>query len=68
MTGRAIAPRVYVALGISGTSEHMVGLRRVGVIVAVNKNPKAPIFKGADLGLVSEVGALLPHLEVALAR
>jgi len=68
MTGRAIAPRLYVALGVSGTSEHMVGLRRAGTIVAVNKNPKAPIFKTADLGVVADLAALLPHLGAALAR
>ncbi len=68
MTGRAIAPRLYVALAISGTSEHMVGLRRAGTIVAVNKNPKAPIFKSADLGIVADVAAVLLHLGAALAR
>src|SRR5206468_4287213 len=49
LTGRAIAPRLYVALALSGAPEHVVGLRRAGVIVAINKNPKAPIFKAADL-------------------
>lgn len=68
MTGRSIAPRLYVALAISGTSEHMVGLRRAGTIVAVNKNPKAPIFKTVDLGVVADVAVLLPHLAGALAR
>jgi electron transfer flavoprotein alpha subunit len=66
LTGRAIAPRLYVALGISGAMEHMVGLRRAGLVVAVNKNPKAPIFKLADLGLVADYTTLLPHLEAAL--
>jgi len=66
LTGRAIAPRVYVALGVSGAMEHLVGLRRAGVIVAVNKNPKAPIFKAADLGMVADWAAILPHLETAL--
>jgi electron transfer flavoprotein alpha subunit len=66
LTGRAIAPRIYVALAVSGALEHMVGLRRAGVIVAVNKNPKAPIFKLADLGLVADYAAVLPHLEAAL--
>jgi electron transfer flavoprotein alpha subunit len=66
LTGRAIAPRLYVALGASGAMEHMVGLRRAGTIVAVNRNPKAPIFKAADLGLVADLGEVLPHLEAAL--
>jgi electron transfer flavoprotein alpha subunit len=67
MTGRAIAPRCYVALAVSGAMEHVVGLRRAGVIVAVNRNPKAPIFKAADLGVVADYATLLPHLEKALA-
>jgi len=66
LTGRAIAPRVYVALGVSGAMEHLVGVRRAGVIVAVNTNPKAPIFKAADLGVVADWAAMLPHLEAAL--
>jgi electron transfer flavoprotein alpha subunit len=66
LTGRAIAPRLYVALAVSGSMEHMVGLRRVGTIVAINKSPKAPIWKAADLGIVADVVPLLPHLESAL--
>src|SRR6185369_13647245 len=52
ITGRAIAPRVYVALALSGMQEHVVGIRRAGIVVAINKNAKAPIFKAADLGIV----------------
>ena len=66
LTGRAIAPRLYVAIALSGAPEHVVGLRRAGVIVAINKNPKAPIFKAADLGIVSDYAPLLPLLEGAL--
>jgi electron transfer flavoprotein alpha subunit len=66
ITGRAIAPRLYVALGVRGAMEHMIGLRRAHVIVAVNKSPKAPIMKQADLCLVTDLHALLPHLEAAL--
>ena len=66
LTGRAIAPRLYVALGVSGAMEHLVGLRCAGIIVAVNKNPKAPIFKAADLGVVADWAAMLPHLEAVL--
>ena len=67
LTGRAIAPRLYVALALSGAQEHLVGLRRAGVIVAVNKNPKAPIFKAADVGLVADYASVLPLLESALS-
>jgi electron transfer flavoprotein alpha subunit len=66
LTGRAIAPRVYVALAVSGAHEHIVGLRRAGLVVAVNKNPKAPIFKAADLGVVTDYVPLLPLLESVL--
>jgi electron transfer flavoprotein alpha subunit len=66
ITGRAIAPRLYVALGVRGAMEHMVGLRRAGTIVAVNKSPKAPIMKQADLCLVTDLHPLLPHLDAAL--
>jgi electron transfer flavoprotein alpha subunit len=66
ITGRAIAPRLYVALGVRGAMEHLVGLRRAGTIVAVNKSPKAPIVKQADLCLVADLHPLLPYLEGAL--
>ena len=66
LTGRSIAPRLYLALAVGGAMEHTVGLRRAGLVVAVNKNPKAAIFKSADLGLVADYATLLPHLEAAL--
>lgn len=68
LTGRAISPRLYVALAIRGSMEHVVGLRRAGTIVAINKSPKAPIFKSADVGIVADYTTLLPHLEAALTR
>jgi len=67
LTGRSIAPRLYVALAVGGAMEHLVGIRRAGVVVAVNKNPKAPILKAADLGVVADYAALLPHLAAALS-
>jgi electron transfer flavoprotein alpha subunit len=66
LTGRAIAPRLYIGLGIGGAMEHMVGLRRAGTIVAVNKSPKAPILKVADVTVLADVHELLPHLESVL--
>jgi electron transfer flavoprotein alpha subunit len=66
LTGRAIAPRLYVALAVSGAQEHVVGLRRAGVIVAINKNAKAPIFKAADLGIVADYVPFVPLLETVL--
>ncbi len=66
LTGRAIAPRLYVGLGVSGMMEHIVGLRRAGLIVGVNKSPKAPMQKVADITVVADLHAMLPHLEAAL--
>jgi electron transfer flavoprotein alpha subunit len=54
LTGRAIAPKLYVAIAIRGAFEHMVGVRRAGIIVAINSNPKAPVFKSCDYGLVGD--------------
>jgi electron transfer flavoprotein alpha subunit len=66
ITGRAIAPHLYVALGVRGAMEHLIGLRRAGTIVAVNKSPKAPVHKHADLSLLTDLHPLLPFLEAAL--
>jgi electron transfer flavoprotein alpha subunit len=68
ITGRAIAPAIYVALGIRGAMEHVVGLRRARTIVAVNKSPKAPMMKHADFAVVGDVHDLIPHLAGALRR
>ena len=54
LTGRSIAPRLYVALGTSGKFNHMVGVRAAGTIVAVNSDPEAPIFPQCDIGLVGD--------------
>ena len=72
LTGRAIAPKLYIALAIRGAFEHMVGVRRAGLIVAVNKNAKAPVFKNADYGIVGDyaevVAALHRHLSAVRPR
>jgi len=68
LTGRAIAPKLYVAIAIRGAFEHMVGVRRAGLVVAINKNPKAPVFKNADYGLVGDYSELVPALHRHLAR
>jgi electron transfer flavoprotein alpha subunit len=67
MTGRAIAPQLYIALAIRGAFEHTVGIRRAGVIVAINKSAKAPIFKSADYGIVGDFAVVTPLLTAALA-
>lgn len=66
ISGRTIAPRVYVAVGIRGAFNHTVGLQRAGVIVAVNRNRRATIFRSADYGVVGEWEEYLPPLLEAL--
>ena len=68
ITGRAIAPKLYFAIGIRGAFEHMVGLRKAGTIVAINIKAKAPIFKTADLGIVGDYAEVVPLLTEALRK
>jgi electron transfer flavoprotein alpha subunit len=62
VTGRAVAPKLYIAVGVRGAFEHMVGVRRAGLVVAINNNPKAPIFKTADYGIVGRYEEVVPAL------
>ena len=67
-TGKTVTPEVYVAAGVSGALQHVVGMKKSKRIVAINKDPEAPLMKMADIGVIGDVATVVPALTEEIRR